>query len=70
MATKTAIEQVEDGLMSIEEVAGYLSISRGHAYRLVQGGMLPSTHIGRLRRVPRAAVKELAMRGLGDHKPS
>jgi excisionase family DNA binding protein len=64
--TVKAVEQavLDEGLMSIEAVAEYLALSRGMVYRLVQEGTLPSTHIGRLRRVPKAAVRELARRGL------
>ena len=44
-------------LLTIEDAASCLAISRAHAYRLVQRGELPTIRLGRSRRVSRAALE-------------
>ena len=51
---------VEEGLMRVLEVAGFLGISRASVYQLMERGELPWVKLGRARRVPRRAVIELA----------
>ncbi len=43
-------------LLSVEEVAAFCGIGRSLAYSLVARGELPSVRLGRLVRVPRAAI--------------
>ena len=47
-------------LLTVEEAAEQLRIGRTVAWRLVSNGELQSVQIGRLRRVPAAAVSEYA----------
>jgi excisionase family DNA binding protein len=47
-------------LLTVEEAAEQLRIGRTVAWRLVSSGELQSVQIGRLRRVPAAAVSEYA----------
>jgi excisionase family DNA binding protein len=46
-------------LLSVEEAADRLNCSRAQAYELVRRGRLRSVKLGRLRRVPVAAIDEL-----------
>jgi excisionase family DNA binding protein len=55
---------VEDGLMTVQEAAQFLSISRGSLYNLMTTGELPFAKVGRSRRIPRRAVIDLAARSL------
>ena len=43
-----------------EEAAHELRCSRTHIYRLLADGTLPSRQIGKLRRIPRAAIEAMA----------
>jgi excisionase family DNA binding protein len=42
--------------MSPEELAKFLGLSRTRTYELLSAGIIPSVHIGRLRRVRRTDV--------------
>lgn len=55
---------LDEGLMSVAETAIFLSVSTQSVWRLMWTRQLPFTHIGRARRIPRAAVKALINRGL------
>lgn len=46
-------------VVSVEEAAGLLGISRGLAYELVRRGELPSIRLGRRLVVPRRKLLEL-----------
>jgi excisionase family DNA binding protein len=52
------------GLVTVKKASKFLSISRGSIYGLMTAGILPSVKIGRSRRIPRAAVLELARKSL------
>ena len=43
--------------MTVDEVAQALSISRNHAYKLVNEGAIPSKRLGRRYVVPRASLE-------------
>jgi len=45
-------------LVSIEEAAAILGLGRRTTRRLVQEGRLPSVRVGRVRRVPRQALRD------------
>jgi excisionase family DNA binding protein len=60
MTAITNIELLADGLERISEAARYLGVSRSLVYRLINTGVLPSVRIGRNRRVPIRAVRDLA----------
>jgi excisionase family DNA binding protein len=60
METVDTKELIGDGLERISETARFLGVSRSFVYRLINQGILPSVLIGRSRRVPIKAVRELA----------
>lgn len=49
-------------LLTVEEAAHQLGIGRTKVYALVKSGDLESVQIGRLRRIPTAAIEEYAAR--------
>lgn len=51
--------------LKVEEAARLLRISRASAYRRVGDGTIRSVRLGRLIRVPRAAIEELLNAGTG-----
>jgi excisionase family DNA binding protein len=53
-----------DGLESIEEATTFVGLSRSTLYGLMDRGELPYVKIGRRRLIPRAALVDLARRGL------
>lgn len=60
MNTSTNTELLADGLERISQSARFLGVSRSLVYRLINAGVLPSVRIGRNRRIPIRAVRELA----------
>jgi excisionase family DNA binding protein len=52
-------------VLTVQEAADYLRISRGLAFAAVRDGSLPSVRIGRRIRVPRRQLEAL----LGDQPP-
>ena len=57
-------EIVTEGLEHITQSAKFLGVSRSFVYRLISEGVLPSVKLGKSRRVPIKAVRELAARCL------
>ena len=55
MGRKTGIQ---DGLLSLNDLAGYLACSRTYARKLIADGTIPSFKIGTLRRVRKSDVDE------------
>lgn len=55
-----AREMPERILLTVEEAGQLLGIGRTKTYALVKSGELESVQIGRLRRVPRAAIDDYA----------
>ncbi len=53
-------------LLSVEEAAERLSISRTRAYALIKSGELTSLRIGRLRRVPAETIDNYVRRLLNE----
>jgi excisionase family DNA binding protein len=51
-------------LVSIDEAARLLALSKHSVYQLLASGELPSFKVGRLRRIPRRAVSEYVDRML------
>jgi excisionase family DNA binding protein len=47
-----------DGLLTVEEAADWLRVSRWSVYNLIRGGQLRTIKIGRRRLVTRAALAE------------
>lgn len=56
-------------LLTVEEAAEQLGIGRTLLYKLITRGEIESIRIGRLRRVPTAAIQDYA-RGLSDERLS
>jgi excisionase family DNA binding protein len=56
MTVRTAEEPA--GLMTIEEVARYLRLSRAKTYQLAAVGTIPTIRLGRSVRVPRRRLDE------------
>ena len=57
-----AREMPDRVLLTVEEAAHQLGIGRTKVYALVKSGDLESVQIGRLRRIPKAAIEEYAAR--------
>lgn len=53
-------------LLTVQEAAEQLGIGRTLVYKLIRNGEIDSLRIGRLRRVPAAAVQDYARRLSGD----
>jgi excisionase family DNA binding protein len=53
-------------LLTVEEAAERLGIGRTLTYKLISSGEIESIRIGRLRRVPTAAIHDYARRLSGD----
>lgn len=49
----------QDLILTVEEAAGMLRISRGLAYEMVRTGRLPSIRLGRRIVVPRPALQKM-----------
>ncbi len=49
----------QDLVLTVEEAAGMLRISRGLAYEMVRLGRLPSIRLGRRLLVPRPALERM-----------
>jgi excisionase family DNA binding protein len=49
-----------DGLVSVPEACGFLSVSRATVYQLMADGRLAYCKVGHCRRIPRRALVELA----------
>ena len=64
MACLERAELVADGLLTIQEAALFLSISRSKLYELMDNGELTFVKLGRSRRIPRRALIDLAASGL------
>ena len=54
-------EILSDGLQRLSEAGRFLGYSRSQLYKLIRTGLLPSVKIGKSRRVPIRAVRELAL---------
>ncbi|MCX5227544.1 helix-turn-helix domain-containing protein [Streptomyces sp. NBC_00233] len=57
-------------LLKVEEAARRLQIGRTLCYRLIRTGELEAVPVGRLRRVPAAAVTEFAAKLRRAHRPA
>jgi excisionase family DNA binding protein len=49
----------ESAVLTVDEVAQVLRISRGHAFEMVRNGTIPSLKLGRRLLVTRAALERL-----------
>ncbi|MCD8117942.1 MAG: helix-turn-helix domain-containing protein [Lachnospiraceae bacterium] len=53
---------LQDDLITMEEFESLLQIGRSTAYRLLRSGELKAFKIGRIWKIPRAAVKDYIQR--------
>ncbi len=60
----TTVELMAEGLDRIEQAARFLGVSKSRIYLMMASGELPSVKLGKCRRIPRRALKELAARNL------
>jgi excisionase family DNA binding protein len=54
----------EEGLATVPEAARFMAISRSGVYVLMTRGVLPYSKIGKSRRIPWAALRQLAKESL------
>ena len=54
--TRALMEQLT---LTVEDAAALLKLSRGHAYAAIEKGEIPSIRIGRVIRVPSAALRQM-----------
>jgi excisionase family DNA binding protein len=66
--TTSGDDQLDGLLLTVEEAAKRLRLSRTLVYRLISSGQLESVKVGRLRRVPAECLPEYvaALRGRGN----
>ena len=60
-------DQLPRLLVSVNEAARVLGISRSYAYELVAAGILVPVRLGRRVLIPIAAIEELVANATGDH---
>jgi excisionase family DNA binding protein len=62
-ATKSKNQKIiSQGLMTLDEVADFLSLTRQSVYNMIERGDLPSLKLGAARRIPRSALFALVER--------
>jgi len=59
-------EVLDEGLMTVNEVAEFLRVSRFTVYRMIDGNELPSVQVRGLRRIPAKAVKDYVRASLNQ----
>ena len=60
-------DQLPRLLVSVNEAARVLGISRSYAYELVAAGILVPVRLGRRVLIPLTAIEELVANATGDH---
>ena len=66
MDTKTAMELLEDGAMTVNDAVEWSGIRRTRLYLAMADGRLPSIKEGRRRLIPRVALRKLLAENLVD----
>ena len=56
--------EIDQGLLTVAEVAKMLHVARTTVYGLMARGVLQYVKIGKARRIPRAAVRDFVNRNL------
>jgi excisionase family DNA binding protein len=59
-ATSTGQQLVSQGLVTVQEAAEFLGLSRSKIYQLMDQGRLPYAKIDSARRIPRQALNDFA----------
>jgi excisionase family DNA binding protein len=60
-------KELDDGqLLTVDEVAAWLSLKKPHVYRLARSGELPRAQLGRYVRIPAGAVRAYIMANLAE----
>ena len=62
-------ELLNDGLERVTDAARFLGVSRSQIYRLIDDGVLPYVTIGKTRKIPIRAVRDLALDRLVLNSP-
>jgi excisionase family DNA binding protein len=62
LSSERRAELVAEGLLTVNESAAFLALSRAKVYQLMDSGLLCYVKLGRARRIPRRAVIQLAAR--------
>jgi excisionase family DNA binding protein len=62
--TSESTSVIEDGFVSVPEVARFLRISRSKVYALMDSGEILYAKFGRCRRIPKKALAEFTERSL------
>jgi excisionase family DNA binding protein len=60
-------DELQRELMTVQEVADYLRVSRVTAWRWCQEGIIPAFRIGRVWRIPRDELLALKDTAVADH---
>ncbi|HEV3236511.1 MAG TPA: helix-turn-helix domain-containing protein [Gemmataceae bacterium] len=55
---------IGDGFERVSASVAFLGVSRSSIYKLIHGGLLPSIKVGKSRRLPIRAVRQLALEQL------
>jgi excisionase family DNA binding protein len=58
---KKGAQMEEQILVSVEEAARMIGVSKSTAYELVRAGVIPTVRLGTIRRVPVAGLRALAV---------
>lgn len=61
---ETKLALVHDGLVDVREASAFLGVCVTRVYALMSEGQLPYCKIGRSRRIPKQALRELAAQTL------
>lgn len=56
-------------VVSPEEVARLLGMSRAYIWQMIKSGDIQSTSFGRMRRIPRTEIDRLLAEGIGQRRP-
>jgi excisionase family DNA binding protein len=59
-----SVDELDLGLLTVAETARVLHVGRTTVYALMERGQLQFVRIGKARRIPKAAVRDLIKRNL------
>ena len=62
-------ELLNDGLERVTDAARFLGVSRTQIYKMIDDGVLPYVTIGKTRKIPIRAVRDLAVNRLVINPP-
>lgn len=59
-----SVDELDQGLLTVAEAAEMLHVCRTTVYGLMERGLLQYVKIGKARRIPKAAIRDLISRNL------